>query len=74
MEGTTQEDEVEVGDRRDFGFCVDPLLGVNLEGDLRLASRLDGDSLKMQRQSGMDYDSKYCVIKGRRWEEDTRKG
>ncbi|KAG8480623.1 hypothetical protein CXB51_025264 [Gossypium anomalum] len=47
---------------QDLGRRIDPILGVNLEGDLNLVSSLDGRSSKIYEQRDMEHDSEESVI------------
>ncbi|MBA0765676.1 hypothetical protein Gotri_014835 [Gossypium trilobum] len=43
---------------------IDPMLGLNLEGDLKLELDMKGDASKIQGQSDMEHNSEECAIVG----------
>ncbi|MBA0556347.1 hypothetical protein Golob_026455 [Gossypium lobatum] len=43
---------------------IDPMLGLNLKGDLKLELDMKGDASKIQGQSDMEHNSEECAIVG----------
>ncbi|MBA0665328.1 hypothetical protein Goklo_005189 [Gossypium klotzschianum] len=48
--------------RKESRMPIDHVLGLNLEGNLKLVSGMQGNSSKIQVHSNMDHNSKECAI------------
>ncbi|MBA0843396.1 hypothetical protein Goarm_000591, partial [Gossypium armourianum] len=50
--------------KRDSGTRIDPMVGLNLEGDLKLVLDMKWDTSKLQGQLDMNHDLEECAIVG----------
>ncbi|MBA0856119.1 hypothetical protein Goshw_023602 [Gossypium schwendimanii] len=59
-----QNKDYGMGGKKESRTRIDPMLGLNLEGDLKLELDMKGDASKIQGQSDMEHNSEECAIVG----------